>query len=64
MSDKAQDIVGTQIGVLFLKKRSIKSVPLGHLRYRIRATTFPQISSDLGPGQPCIGVAQDVAYRL
>jgi hypothetical protein len=64
MSDEAQDIVGTPVGILFLKKRSIKAVPLGHLRYRIRAITFPQIPPDFGPGQSCAGVAEDVAYCL
>jgi len=39
-------------------------MPLGHLRYRIGKSAFPQEPSDFGPGQSGAGISENVGKRL
>lgn len=64
MSHKLQDVVSATIRVLLRRERSIEAMPLGHLRYRIGKSAFPQEPSDFGPGQSGAGISENVGKRL
>jgi len=54
MSHKLQDVVSATIRVLLRRERSIEAMPLGHLRYRIGKSAFPQEPSISDPVSPVL----------
>jgi hypothetical protein len=64
MSHKLQDVVSATIRVLLRRERSVEAMPLGHLRYRIGKSAFPQEPPDFGPGQSGAGISENVGKRL